>query len=215
MTSTPHLPEHRLFDCYLTQQAGQPLDPPDAEHLADCVECAAAFNGFASLMQEIRMEGESEADRIFTVERLRAQQASIEKRLRQVGRSARVISFPSRAADAPHAAIAGRTAPRWVAAAAAAGLFVGVALGASYQRELRAHAPSTVRMARATAAPSTRVAPVGTRGIGQPGTDADEEAFLSDLDAALARPRTRELQPLDALTPHVRDVRSELRAPVR
>jgi len=214
MTATPHLPEHRLFDCYLAQQAGQPLDPPDAEHLADCVECAAAFNGFSSLMREIRAEGEIEADRIFTAERLRVQHASIEKRLRQIGRSARVISFPSRAADTPHATVAGRTAVRWIAAAAAAGLFVGVALGASYQRELRAHAPSAV-MARATGTPSKRVAPVATLGIGHPGTDSDEEAFLSDLEAALARPRTRELQPLDALTPHVRDVRSDLRGPAR
>jgi len=99
MTSSPHLPEHLLFECYLARESGQPLDPPAAEHLADCAACMTVFNGFASVMQEVRAEGEAEADRIFTAERLRTQHGSIEKRLEHIGRSARVISFPGRAAD--------------------------------------------------------------------------------------------------------------------
>jgi hypothetical protein len=42
-----------------------------------------------------------------------------------------------------------------------------------------------------------------------PATDADpldDEAFLLELEFALARPHTHELQPFDALTPHVREV---------
>ena len=42
------------------------------------------------------------------------------------------------------------------------------------------------------------------------GRNADDvaldEAFLSDLEIALERPHTRELQAFDALTPHVREI---------
>ncbi len=214
MTPTPHLPEHVLFECYLARQSGQPLDPRAAEHLADCTDCAAVFDGFATLMGDVRADGEAEADRVFTPERLRAQHAAIERRLRHVGRSARVISFPGHASAGSPSGASSRTAPRWVAAAAAAGLFIGVALGASYEWEGRAHAPAMDRLARASS-PSPHVSAVGTRGLGPSPSASDEDAFLSDLEAALARPRTRELQPFDALTPHVRDVRAELRAPAR
>jgi hypothetical protein len=33
----------------------------------------------------------------------------------------------------------------------------------------------------------------------------DDDTFLMELDLALERPHTRELLPLDALTPHARD----------
>jgi hypothetical protein len=215
MPLTPHLAEHRLFECSLARQTGEPIDPPAAEHLADCPECAAAFNEFVSVLQSVRADGESDADRIFTPERLRAQQASIDERLRHVGRLARVISFPSRGGDAgfPHGS--SRTTPRWIAAAAAAGLFIGVALGASYQWELRAHGPSALRAVHGAPTEAIAKASPAVRALGAAPSAADEDAFLSDLEAALDRPRTRELQPFDALTPHVRDVRSDFRAPGR
>jgi hypothetical protein len=50
-----------------------------------------------------------------------------------------------------------------------------------------------------------RMAPVVTRGSGAADIAADE-AFLSDLEVALERPHTRELQAFDALTPHVREI---------
>ncbi len=61
-------------------------------------------------------------------------------------------------------------------------------------------------MARATPAPAARVAnPV-------PVTDTfDDDVFLQELEFALARPHTRELQPFDALTPHVREIGSQVR----
>jgi hypothetical protein len=37
------------------------------------------------------------------------------------------------------------------------------------------------------------------------------DAFLSELELALERPHTRELVALDELTPHVREVRVQLR----
>ena len=35
-----------------------------------------------------------------------------------------------------------------------------------------------------------------------------DDAFLSELEASLERPRTRALQPFDDLTPHVREIRA-------
>ncbi len=208
MARTPHLTERLLFDTYLAQQAGQPLDPPTAEHLADCAACAAEFADLVSLMQAVRSAGESDADRVFTPERLRAQQQEIARRIEHVGRSARVISFPGHAQTTRAATPAPRSAPRWIAAAAAAGLFFGAALGASYQWQIRSRGPAALRVARQGGAVDRRahVSAVATRGIGPAPSAADEDAFLSDLEAALARPRTRELQPFDTLTPHVRDV---------
>ena len=39
----------------------------------------------------------------------------------------------------------------------------------------------------------------------------DDDKFLAELEEALQNPRTRELMPLDALTPHVRDISARLR----
>ncbi len=46
---------------------------------------------------------------------------------------------------------------------------------------------------------------VATGGSSQADVAADE-AFLSDLELALDRPRTPELRAYDALTPHVREI---------
>jgi hypothetical protein len=157
-------------------------------------------------MNALRTEGTAEADQIFTPERLREQHQQIARRLELVSRPARVISFPGRfVRRTMNASLAGtsRTAPRWIAAAAAAGLFIGVALGASYQYTSRARVLEQT-FARQTAS-SPRLTPVATRG-GSPAQVAADDAFLSDLETALERPHTRELLAFDALTPHVREV---------
>jgi hypothetical protein len=41
--------------------------------------------------------------------------------------------------------------------------------------------------------------------------EADDDAFLSDLELALESPRSGELVPLDALTPHLRGISNQLR----
>ena len=194
----PHLPEERLFDCYLAETNGETVDPPAAEHLADCAPCGARYAELVSFMESLRAEGAAEADAVFTPERLRVQQQAIARRLEQMGRTARIISFPGRIVRRSIAAPA-RSAPRWMAGAAAAGLFVGVAVGAAFQR-----GPwHTFTAERQTAV--NRLSPVATRGT-SPAQVAADDAFLSDLEVALERPHTRELIAFDALTPHVREV---------
>jgi predicted anti-sigma-YlaC factor YlaD len=200
-----HLQEERLFDSYLTERSGAPLDPPVVEHLADCDECSARYAELSGFMETLRRDGEAEADAVFTPERLRAQQQQIARRIEHVGRAARVISFPTRMVRRTIGASTGRTAPRWIAAAAAAGLFVGVAVGASFQWTAR---DRNAQSFLARGASTGRLSPVATRGSSAAEIAADT-AFLSDLERALERPNTSELRAFDELTPHVREIRDQ------
>ena len=186
-----HLLEERLFDGYLAVRAGERMDPPTAEHLADCEACAARYSDLAAFLDGLRRDGTSEADALFTPARLQTQRQRINERLLHVVHPARIIRFPGRrSVDFVRRSMTTSTAhrsSRWIAAAAAAGLFIGVAVGASYN--YGAHVPK--RFALQSAAP--------------PPTPSDD-AFLSDLDIALERPHTRELLAFDAFTPHARDV---------
>jgi anti-sigma factor RsiW len=203
MVRASHLQEERLFECYLTSRSGEPIDPPVAEHLADCGPCAARFDELAAFMDGLQQDGEVEADAIFTPERLHQQQQQIERRIALAGRPARVISFPRRFVRGTITGSNARTAPRWIAAAAAAGLFVGVAVGAAY--EWRVESTGSQRFAESS---RPRLTPMGIRGT-NPADVAADDAFLSDLEAAVERPHTRELRAFDAFTPRVREVRDQ------
>ena len=202
-----HLQEERLFDSYLAERGGALIDPPVAEHLADCAACGTRYAELAAFMDTLRRDGEADADAIFTPERLRVQQQQIARRIALVGRPARILSFPGRIVRRTIDASTSRSAPRWVAAAAAAGLFVGVAVGASFQwrAQLQGRSGFAADAGRARAA---RMSTLPTRGSG-PADAASDDAFLSDLELALERPYTRELQAFDALTPHVREIRDQ------
>ena len=217
MFRAPHLHDDRLFDCYVSERSGETPDPRAAEHLGDCRECSVRYGELTRFMDTLRADGQAEADDIFTADRLRAQQHAIARRLELVGRPARVLSFPGApgAHGAPGASFraigstTSRIAPRWIAAAAAAGLFVGAGLGMSYQWELRSGGVAsglsrTLQRTRVERGAS-RPTPVATYGTSQADVAADE-AFLSDLELALDRPRTPELRAYDALTPHVREI---------
>jgi hypothetical protein len=199
-----HLHDDRLFDCYVSERSGETPDPRAAEHLGDCRDCSVRYAELTRFMDTLRADGQAEADDIFTTDRLRAQQHAIARRLELVGRPARVISFPGAAAGRSMASTTSRIAPRWIAAAAAAGLFIGAGLGLSYGVGAgfsRTHVGSGLSR---TPQPS-RPTPVATRGS-SPADVAADEAFLSDLELALDRPRTPELRAYDALTPHVREI---------
>ena len=199
-----HLQEERLFDSYMAERNGGPIDPPVAEHLADCPACAARYAELMAFMDTLRREGDADADAIFTPERLRVQQQQIARRIALVGRPARVLSFPSRIVQRTISASASHGTHRWIAAAGAAGLFVGVAVGASYEWRLAARGR---QMFAADAGQSRAARTVPAAGRSSAVADgAADDAFLSDLELALERPHTRELQAFDALTPHVREI---------
>jgi anti-sigma factor RsiW len=198
-----HLSDDRLLDCYLDEREETTVDPRVAEHLTDCEPCSARYAELIRLLDTARSEAELEADAVFTPDRLRLQQQQIARRIEQTNRSGRVISFPAPMARRTMTVSTARTAPRWIAAAAAAGLFVGVALGASY-RWTGVPRPGSAR--GAATARSSQMAPVAVR-INTSQVAADD-AFMSELEMALDRPRTRELIAIDALTPRFRETRA-------
>ena len=124
-----HLQEDCLFECYLAEQGGEPIEPTAAEHLTDCAECRARYVDLRSFMDGLRTEVDAELDEVFPAERLRAQQQQIARRLEHLAHPARVITFPGHPPDQHAAASRSRVAPRWLGAAAAAGLFLGIGLG--------------------------------------------------------------------------------------
>ena len=224
MGRSPHLHDDQLYECYLADLSGETIDPRAAGHLADCPDCAARYDDVSGCFTAIRTEGEAEADAVFTRTRLQTQQDSILRRLAQAGRPARVIAFPGRVTR--HIASAStRLSLRWLAAASAAGLFVGVALGGAFSaqpvsgRNFKNGAASS----RAGAGVSNRLTPPPAARIGAPfevidtvevigAVEAvDDDRFLLELEMALERPHTRELIPFDNLTPHLRDIDSRLR----
>ena len=140
----------------------------------------------------------------FTDDRLRLQQQQILHKLQHVQRSARVITFPGREMAAAHGHATVRVAPRWLAAAAAACLCVGAGLGA-WVGPWRAAAKPVPAQAAMVQLPAAVVASPAVL-VSTAKADADDDAFLMELELALAAPHTRELQAFDALTPHVRDI---------
>jgi len=137
-------------------------------------------------------------------DRLRIQQQQILHRIEHLGHAGRVLSFPARLMGRRMVRTASRIAPRWAVAAAAAGLFVGVGVGALIDP---ARGKSPAPMAAFPPVPLA-VSPV-LPANDQP-TTGDDDTFLSDLEMALSGPRTLELMPLDALTPRVQAVSTQL-----
>jgi anti-sigma factor RsiW len=206
-----HLKDDHLFECYLATRTGEELDPRAAEHLADCDQCVVRYEEVVAFMDTTREAADAETDEEFPAERLLQQQQQILRRLEHVHRSARVITFPGRDTLSGSRSVA-RLTPRWLAAAAAAGLFIGVAVGGyfgperfhrSVPRQVAAERPMTVQQRPA--------APTAVRVNSAPDDTPDDDAFLMELELALARPHTRELQPFDAMTPHVRDINNQER----
>jgi hypothetical protein len=171
---------------------------PQHPHLESCPTCRARLAELSSWLETLRLDATTEADQSFSPERLAAQHAQIFRRLAAAERPARVIAFPRFAQP-----LTSRTshASRWIAAAAAAGLIVGVGVG--QLMDLR-HSLSPQPTTQARVAPVTMA-----RGI-DPRTESisvtRDEAFLSELDASLSHAAVPELRALDAFTPRAGDL---------
>ena len=119
-----HLTDDAFADLWSTAAAsGEPVADP---HLASCAQCRARYAAFTGWLDRIHDDAVGEADEALPAERLAAQQAQVMRRLEALERPARVIAFPRFAR--PVTSTPGH-AQRWVAAAAAAGLIIGLAAG--------------------------------------------------------------------------------------
>jgi hypothetical protein len=209
-----HLKERRLFECCVAERMGEPLDPRAAEHLAECLVCRQRFVEAADFLDITWSAAESEVDAAFPPERLRAQQQQIAHRLEQLTQSARVISFPGLDARRMPAPVS-RVAARWIASAAAAGLFVGIGVGVFFNPRA-AIAPAAVvapTVPAPAAQPAGAEAPAlagnlaGQETAENPGSVVDSDDIADFLSAlSRERPFAPELVALDAFTPQAREI---------
>ena len=196
-----HLDDAAFAEIWAAAASG--TDDAEARaHLETCSSCRSRYAAFESWLDEIGTVARTEANEAFPAERLAAQQAQIMRRLEALDRPARVILFPkqTQAMTAER-----RGARRWIAAAAAAGLLVGIAAG--QMLDLRdAFSPSPrpfAQVRRDTAAGGGSIQPASLA-IAQ-----SDEAFLTELEEAAFSPRVPELAALDAVTPRLRDISNE------
>jgi hypothetical protein len=174
------------------------VEPEVRLHLSVCADCAGRLDSLTRVLADVRAAAVDEADEVFDAERLNRQQDHIMKRLEHAGRPARVIEFPHRSSRA------GRPmrpfAVRWVAAAAAAGLVIGVYAGS--RMTTVGEPPSAPSQVARVAPPSLPQPDLSELRDAPPGAD---DEILSQVETALATPSVPELQPFDALTPRFRD----------
>jgi len=164
-------------------------------HLDQCDLCADRARQASLWLDDVRDAAVGEADRVFTPERLTAQQAQIMRRLEQADEPSRIIAFP-RASRPARDAQSRRVAPAWVAVAAAAGLVLGV-LGGQLSARLE-FASQARAMAPEAATDSARRAATDTSEQLSRATGANALFLELDLDNA-ATPTV--LEPINGATP--------------
>jgi hypothetical protein len=196
----PHLDDAAFADLWadrLTLGSEAESGRPVATHLRACADCRARYAAFSIWLETMRADAYAEAEVACSAERLTSQQAQISRRLEGLEHPAKVIAFP-KFARPMSAAPTGRQ--RWVAAAAAAGLIVGVGLG----QVLEFRGTSSV------VGPDTRSQPpqqIAARGTLVPVSQISDETFLYEQEVAPSQVRVPEsLQYLNAITPGARDV---------
>lgn len=205
-TDRQHLTDERLIDAYFARVGDRSeLDRVRAEcdHVRTCDACARRYERLTASLEQLRRHAIAEADAYFTADRLTAQRDHVMRHLEGAEHPARVIPFPHAAAK-PRVARVHAPMFRWVAAAAVAGLVIGVSAGRLlYVRPGVASHPVASVQARATQqaiSPSVSTYEGVTRNVNV------EEAFLLEVEAALSQQRVAELRAIDALTPRARDM---------
>lgn len=198
LSAARHLDDGTLTEIWTEASAsGQPASHA---HLSTCAQCRARYADFTGWLDRLRDDATAEADDAFPQERLASQQAQIARRLEALERPARIIAFPR--FSRPVTSTQGN-AQRWIAAAAAAGLVIGLAAGQFVDIRHR-FAPSVVQSQQ----PSTN-ARLDTRLDAQPeSTGSGVRSAVSDetLFFGAELVPISALQPMDSITPRARDI---------
>lgn len=175
----------------------RPKDARVVRHVSTCGPCARRYAAVCDALDAAAEASVEAADELFPAERLLNQRERILRRLEGAG--ARVLPFPAAEADG-RASRLHRPMLKWVAVAAAAGLFVGLSVGTFLDLGGSGSSSSVPRSATASRA-------VPAIGAVRPAVAAADDTFLSDLEMALSAPRIPELEAIDALTLTVADLR--------
>jgi hypothetical protein len=123
-----HLRDDQMIAVYIGAEPRFGRQDHNLGHLRGCARCSQRYQAFVDQMTDVRDEATAEADAIFTPARLEAQRLQILHRLEHASHPARVIQFPSHGGQ-NLSIFTGTQVRRWIAAAAAAGLFIGLTLG--------------------------------------------------------------------------------------
>ncbi len=189
-----HPDDDALLRRYMADRGLDALMPGDervVRHVDACAACHGRYDVLCRSLDGASQASMEAADEAFTPERLLRQRERILRRLDATG--GRVIAFP--AADAG-ARPGGWLQPRWgwVAAAAAAGLLIGVVFGqVLHITEDATRVASAVQQAPRIGPASAGITPAAL-------TAFNGDEFLSEVDLAIASPRTPELEAIDAMT---------------
>jgi hypothetical protein len=191
---SPHLSDESLIELHALLLSGERgVAARYQRHVRQCESCRERLEGLRDACADLRRDVHATVEARITPARLDRQLDVILRRLE--GTPGRILPFPS---SAPRPAPA-PSIRRWVAAAAVAGLVIGIGAG-----RLIVPADDPVAPWRAAS-----VGPGATVRSGvQPETD---EEMLVEIDAALTRSRTKEFRALDELTPRVADARARRR----
>lgn len=189
LKSHSHLSDDQLLEACL-----EGVDGRDGDHCALCDERRARLS---ALLAEVHDAAVREADAMFPAERLTRQQARILQRLEQDGRPGRLIAFPGHGHEGP----VGRPRPgtRWIAAAAAAGLFIGLMAG-HVARDIPGR---VLPQARVTVGPTDAPQPA-LRAVA---TTFSEDDFLGEVEMAADSPGGTDLRAMHDLTPRAWEVK--------
>jgi hypothetical protein len=195
-----HLDDDALAEIWTAAAAGQ---QPVGGHLDECASCRARYAAFATWLETVRDDAVAEADEAFPAEKLALQQAHIFRRLEAMERPARVIAFPrfARPAGAQHS-----NARRWIAAAAVAGLVIGLAGGQVIDLRHRiGRSPASLNPAASAARVSGN--PSATQESYRRVSLTNDEAVLMEMgtDVSAYAHMPEPLRALDGLTPRARD----------
>jgi anti-sigma factor RsiW len=96
------------------------------EHLDRCGQCAGRALEMSRWLEDVQTVGRADADAVFTEDRLERQRESVMDRLAELARPSKVISFPAASLSERQAQPRRRLNAGWLAAAAAAGIMLGV-----------------------------------------------------------------------------------------
>jgi hypothetical protein len=198
-----HLSDDRLLDICLDGGAGRhdtavARTASEERHLRSCATCEERRTRLALLLAEVREVAAAQADAHFTPDRLARQRARVLQRIDHEARHGRVLTFPAAHAHAP--SFRSRPRMRWVAAAAAAGLFIGLA-AEHFTHWMPGRRSQPAAIAGPVAAPPDALQ-MATAPL-------SEEEFLGRIELAAEGAAGAALRPLDDLTPRVWEVAAQ------
>ena len=198
-----HISDATLTEWYAKWWAPADLPPDLVHHLEACPRCSQRRDDLVDMLDGLGPGATAEAEAELTPGRLQDQRRRIMRRLATLVGSAapaKVLRFPARIRTTP--TVISRN--RWLPAAMAAGLLVGVVAGRLLDFGTADRAENVVAVAAADGdaflAASRANALRGAQGV------QNDEVILTEIDAALETLSVDALSDLDALTPRIQEV---------